>query len=203
MRPVPPALMGDRWTAARLEHTFGLLVSPEHVRPPHEMSMPTAAAVTALVASTKAGVMDTEYWCISQKAINKCPVAALEYWGIEDPEQAEHPVLGGRKILSEISLRVIDLPSGETESSSCWSDYDVGLSETQLKEYQQQVTKIAAAGIMLHNFSKGPDARCIEWGTGQPYDLVARDFREMEVGVTKLFQRRKMPCTMDVHRAPG
>ena len=192
---MPPTLQGEEWNYGRIDSFMARMGSAEFRRPDDEMPPATRRALADLPTSKLALAIDTEYF-----AIKLAPNSALEHWGITDPEVAVHPFLGGKKMFTQISVRLLNLETTDTVQSYCWTNYKLGVSEEQLCEYRQVTKSLVAQGIKIWNFCRSADARCIEFGTDEQYDDVAYDFRAVEMGWTTLFKRFGVPCAMDFHR---
>ena len=192
---MPPTLQGEEWNSERIDSFMARLGSPEFRRPDDEMPPATRSALADLTTSKQAVAIDTEYF-----GIMAAPKSALKHWDITDPEVDVHPFLGGRKMITQISVRLLNLETTDTVQSYCWTNYTLGVSREQLCEYRQVAKSLVAQGLKIWNFYKSADARCIQFGTDEQYDDVAYDFRAVEMGWTTMFKRLGVPCSMDFHR---
>ena len=202
MEGLPPTFSGERFSTARLQQCMDLLLSPTFMR--KDMT-PTARDGLSKLASIKQVVfVDLEFRNIAEGGRNPASEAMLEYQGIDPKERDEavHPVYDGRKIFVEASLRKVNLETAETEQSCTWSAMETGLTPEQIKECREVTQALLAERMVMCNYSKGADARFMEHVAEMPYEAFALDACAIMKGASLLWDKFKVPASMDMMRAP-
>ena len=212
---LPREQKGKNWNTTRLDGFYRQLVSSKYLRRLEDI--PTGneqrrygpnAGDTILGAATLVELFDlpadllitfdSEFYAIGGGPCG-APEEMLEHWGINRTE--EHPIVGGHKIVWQFAGRLFNIRTRETVESVCWTNAELGLQDAQLQEAKAWVHEhLVKRGTKAYNFSRSADATMIEWCAGQPYDIVARDARQLEMLLTTIYERMEAPCSQDLKR---